>query len=250
VRSHERGLSLLHCIMTPLPRSASLLLVAMLVVGSASAAPGAADMDPDNDAVVAPPEAVPDCAVRLEAAGVTFTPATIPVKTSRSGLTCGAPDVVVYRGSPAKIRWAPAPVVTCSMALSLAQFDAVIQEEAQRLLGKRVVRIEQGGTYSCRKMARFKMVSEHSYANAIDLYSFRLEDGRSVRVVKDFGALEAEATLPGPIFLRTVTRRAYDEGLFSVVLTRFFDELHRDHFHLDQERYRIDGTREEPGGTR
>jgi hypothetical protein len=92
-------------------------------------------------------------------------------------------------------------------------------------------------------MARFRMVSEHSYANAIDVYSFRLEDGRKLRVVADFGPTTTEPAVPGSVFLRTVARRAYDEGHFSVVLTRFFDELHRDHFHLDQARYRLDGTR-------
>ena len=154
-----------------------------------------------------------------------------------------APDVVVYRGSAAKIRWSPAPIVTCGMALGLARFDAMVQEEATRLYGKPVTRIEQGGTYNCRKMARFKMVSEHSYANAIDVYAFRLKDGRRIVVQRDFGSLEKEpAAVPG-LYLRTVARRAYDEGQFSVVLTRFFDELHKDHFHLDMARYRIDGTR-------
>jgi hypothetical protein len=30
------------------------------------------------------------------------------------------------------------------------------------------------------------------------------------------------------------------------VITPFFDALHRDHFHLDQARYRIDGSRPAP----
>jgi hypothetical protein len=209
---------------------------------AALALPGVADEDVANDAIVAPPDPVADCADRLTHAGIDFAAATLPVK-ERGGFACGAPDVVVYRGSSAKIRWSPAPIVTCGMALGLARFDAMVQEEAARLYGKRVTRIEQGGTYSCRKMARFKMVSEHSYANAIDLYAFRLSDGRRVAVQRDFGTLKVEpAAVPG-LFLRTVARRAYDEGHFSVVLTRFFDELHRDHFHLDMARYRIDGTR-------
>jgi hypothetical protein len=208
----------------------------------ALAEPGKADTDLGNDAIVAPPDSVADCADRLTRAGIDFAPATLPVK-ERGGFACGAPDVVVYRGSNAKIRWSPAPIVTCSMALGLARFDAMVQEEATRLYGKRVTRIEQGGTYSCRKMARFKMVSEHSYANAIDLYAFRLSDGRRVAVQRDFGALTVEPTAVPGLFLRTVARRAYDDGHFSVVLTRFFDELHRDHFHLDMARYRIDGTR-------
>jgi hypothetical protein len=48
------------------------------------------------------------------------------------------------------------------------------------------------------------------------------------------------------LFLRSLARRLYDEDVFSVVLTPFFDALHRDHFHLDLARYRLDGTRADP----
>jgi hypothetical protein len=222
----------------------SALLVAALVslAPVTRAEPGTADRNPGNDTVVAPPDALPDCAERLTRAGIDFGPASLPVR-AQGGYFCGAPDVVVYRGSRAGIRWSPAPIVTCGLALALARFDTAAQEEARRVLGRRITRIEQGGTYNCRKMARFDMVSEHSYANAIDVYAFRFDDGRRAVVLRDFGPLTAEPTAAPALFLRSVAHRAYDEGVFSVVLTRFFDELHRNHFHLDMARYRIDGTR-------
>jgi hypothetical protein len=105
------------------------------------------------------------------------------------------------------------------------------------------VRIEQGGTYNCRKMARFDLVSEHAYANAIDIRSVTLENGRQLSVRGSFGPLDREPTQPAARFWRSVTRRLYDEGAFSVVITPFFDNLHRDHIHLDQARYRVDGSR-------
>ncbi len=130
------------------------------------------------------------------------------------------------------------------MALGLARFERVLQEEAEDKFHSRVKRIAHAGTYSCRHMARFSgMVSEHSYANAIDLRSVTLGNGRTVAVVRDFGSLDAEPTAPEGQFLRRAARRAYDENIFSVVLTPFFDALHRDHFHLDMARYRVDGTR-------
>jgi hypothetical protein len=218
------------------------LSAALFLAAHAHAEPGTADVDPDNDAVVAPPDAVANCAERLTAAGIDFRPARLPVK-ERNGFACGAPDVVVYRGSAAKIRWSPEPIVTCGMALALARFETLTQEEAGRVFARRITKIEQGGTYSCRKMARFAMVSEHSYANAIDVRAFVLQNGRRITVEHEFGALASEPRTPAGLFLRALPRRAFDDGLFSVVLTRFFDELHRDHFHLDMARYRIDGTR-------
>jgi hypothetical protein len=105
------------------------------------------------------------------------------------------------------------------------------------------VRIEQGGTYNCRKMARFDLVSEHSYANAIDIRSFRLADGRTVSVERHFGRPGKAPRTKEARFLHALAHRLYDDGVFSVVLTEYFDRLHRDHFHLDLARYRIDGTR-------
>ena len=201
-----------------------------------------ADMEPANDFDVGPPAVIDDCEERLRAAQVKFTVAELPVRTQRAGFVCGAEQVVVYRGGPSGLKWNVAPLVTCGMALALADFENVVAEEA-RVLGKRVVRVEQGGTYSCRKMARFGMVSEHSYANAIDVRAFILENGRRISVLDYFGKLDAEPKSAEGRFLRSLSRRLSDEGVFSVVLTRYFDELHRDHFHLDLARYRVDGTR-------
>jgi hypothetical protein len=207
--------------------------------------PGRADLDPDNDYVVAPPAVIPDCEERLRAAGIEFRPAELPVKTIEGGtLTCGAEQVVEYRGSASGIRYNAAPLLTCGMALGLARFERVLQEEAEMQLHSRVKRLSHAGTYSCRHMARYRgWVSEHSYANAIDLRSMTLANGKTVAVVKDFGPLDAEPSTSEGRFLRRAARRAYDEEIFSVVLTPFFDALHRDHFHLDMARYRADGAR-------
>lgn len=205
--------------------------------------PGRADLDPDNDRVVAPPDAFADCAARLTAANVNTKPAELPLKRSSTGHTCGAPQVVVYAGVPGGARIRPAPLVTCGMALALARFETILQEEAARELGSAVVSVTQGGTYNCREMARFDLVSEHSYANAIDLKSFTLKNGRTVSVERHFGRPGVEPSQPEGRFLRALAHRLYDEGVFSVVLTEYFDRLHRDHFHLDLARYRIDGTR-------
>jgi hypothetical protein len=209
------------------------------------AEPGQADLDPDNDFVVAPPPAVPDCEDRLRAAGIDFRRAELPLKSAdRGAFTCGAEQVVEYRGSGSGIRYNAAPLLTCTMALGLARFERMLQEESEAHLHARVKRITHAGTYSCRHMARYSgWVSEHSYANAIDVRSMTLVNGKTIAVVKDFGPLDAEAQAPEGQFLRRAARRAYDENIFSVVLTPFFDALHRDHFHLDMARYRADGTR-------
>lgn len=203
-----------------------------------------ADLDPSNDYVVAPPDLIEDCEGKLRAAGVVFAKAELPVRQGNAKRpTCGAEQAVVYKRGPAGVSYNGPPVVSCGLALGMARLETVLNEEAERHLGSKVARIEQGGTYNCRRMARFDMVSEHAYANGIDIRSVTLKNGRKLSVLQHFGKVDAEPKRPESRFLRSVANRAYDEGMFSVVITPFFDALHRDHLHFDQARYRIDGSR-------
>jgi hypothetical protein len=214
-------------------------------VGPPEPETGGADLDPTNDGVVAPPDPIADCEALLKRAGVAASPSSLPVHREKNGrITCGADQVVVYRAGPEAIRYNIAPVVACGLAIAIARLETVVEQEAIARFGKRVARIEQGGTYTCRRMSRFRhMVSEHSYANAIDIRAFTLEDGRRVEVLAHFGSTDSEPATPESRFLRAVARRLYDEAVFSVVLTPFWDAIHRNHFHLDMARYRVDGTR-------
>jgi hypothetical protein len=165
------------------------------------------------------------------------------VRRVKAGHECGAPQVVVYRGPSDGVRWSSSPIVTCQMALALARFETILQEEAQMYFGKRVTRVEHVGTYSCREMARYDLVSEHSYANAIDVSAFTLSNGKTISVERHFGRPVNEPKTAEGRFLRALAHRLYDDEVFSVVVTEFFDSLHRSHFHLDMARYRVDGSR-------
>jgi hypothetical protein len=187
---------------------------------------------------------VPDCEARLRELGLKYRLTSLaPVKGPGGGYTCGNEQAVVYLKSPARIAYNSAPVVSCPLALALVKFERMAQAEAIERFGSPIARIEQAGTYNCRKMARFgDLVSEHSFANAIDVRAFVLKNGKRISVLRDFGALDSE---PGPKgqFLRELARRLYDDDVFSVVLTPYWDALHRDHLHFDMAPYRADGTR-------
>jgi hypothetical protein len=201
-----------------------------------------ANLDPSDDDVVGPPTVIDDCERRLEQAKVEYQLAKVPLIVQHKTV-CGAHQAVQYLKGPEHIAFEPRPVVSCPLALGLARFEGLVQRLALKYFNQRVKRITQGGTYNCRSMARFKLVSEHSYANAIDLYGFTLANGKRITVLRDFGAPNAEPKGKEGAFLRELAQAAYDEGVFSVVATRFFDELHRDHIHVDMAHYRTDGTR-------
>ncbi len=208
--------------------------------------PGAyANLDPDDDYTIGPPAAFSECETELARAGITFRAASLPVHKGKGAkVECGAPQVVTYLRGPGKIAYNASPLLTCSMALALASFERIVQKEALTSFGSPVARIDQIGTYSCREVAAYPgTVSEHSYANAIDLERFVLKNGTTIEVLRDFDLGEGTPKKLAGSFLRAVSRRANDEDVFSHVLTPFFNADHRNHFHLDLARYRADGTR-------
>ena len=186
----------------------------------------------------APPDPVQDCEARLAAAGVRFQAFRDPLRASPGGrLRCGVEQGAKFLRGPGGIRYNRPPRLSCGMALALARFETVVQEEAQRWLGRPVMRIVHAGTYACREMANYPgWVSEHAWANAIDIATFVLRGGRQVAASRYAG------DDPAGRFLRAVARRLVDERVFSVVLTPAFDRLHKNHLHLDLARYQVDGT--------
>ena len=96
----------------------------------------------------------------------------------------------------------------------MADMEELIQEEAQHFFGERVYAIKHLGTYNCREMAAYPgWVSEHSYANAIDVVSFTLAKGTEISVRRHYFE-----DSPRGAFLRAVARRAYEEDVFSETL--------------------------------
>lgn len=187
----------------------------------------------------APPDAVPNCYDRLTFLGVKFRRSALPVHTKKgSTIQCGAPQALRYTHGPQQIELHRSPVLSCPMALAMVRFEALAQTWALRYLKQKVIRVRHAGSYNCREMRNYPgWVSEHSYANALDLKSFELEDGRILSVKKDYAS-------PGPSgqFFRALAKSLVEKKVFSVVLTPNFDGLHKRHLHLDLARYRVDGT--------
>ena len=118
----------------------------------------------------------------------------------------------------------------CPLARAFAQWvREAVQPEAQRRLGSPVRRIESFGTYSCRSVnsqpgAR---LSEHAYANAVDIGAFVLADGRRIAVLGGWSGEDERVRE----FLRAVHRAGCRR--FSVGLGPDADAYHRDHLHFD-----------------
>lgn len=124
------------------------------------------------------------CRAVLQASGISFT--SLAPKGEGD---CAQTDRVRLR--PTALPLAPGvPVATCPVSAGMAiWFSHGLQQAAQQHLGARVVRIEHGGTASCRRVngQRSGPWSEHASGNAIDIRAFILSDGRRIGIRPDWG---------------------------------------------------------------
>jgi hypothetical protein len=118
--------------------------------------------------------------------------------------------------------------MTCRLALSLRRFEqAVLQPAAARYFAQPVVRLLEDGVRNCRTVEGYRsLLSEHAFANAIDVAGFVLRDGTEIDVANDRADSGTHAA-----FVREVTQGACT--VFSTVLGPGFDERHGSHVHLD-----------------
>ena len=216
---------------------ASLLVLSLL---AAAAVPH--EVAPPTFKPVAP--AAPDgCRDGLKADGVRFSPWPLRPSHLSAEIMCEAPEGVAIKRGGGGLLFQPQARVNCAFAQRLQRFETIVQEEARSVLKSPVKSIVHLGTYNCRRMAAYPTwVSEHSFANAIDVATFVLKNGRTVEVERDWVRADKPAVSAAAQFLRRLTRRLYDEKVFSVVLTPSFDAHHKNHLHLDGAPYTVDGT--------
>ncbi|MGR4893109.1 extensin family protein [Sphingopyxis sp. LARHCG72] len=91
-----------------------------------------------------------------------------------------------------------------------------------------MVRVETFETYSCREIAgsRRGRLSQHAYANAVEVSAFFLADGRRISVEAGWDGERASQH-----FLRVLHRSACRR--FGTVLGPAYNAAHRYHFHMD-----------------
>ena len=162
----------------------------------------------------------PLCPALLREAAVRFE----TLSDQSQGPTCGWTGAVRL-ASPAR----PRVVLACPLAAAFEVWmRQVVQPAAIELLGSRVARVDDLGSFACRRIRGSAAAgwSEHASANAIDIAGFGLADGRRVTVARDWASGRRGA------FLHTIR----DGGcrIFSTTLSPDYNAAHRDHLHLDE----------------
>ena len=120
--------------------------------------------------------------------------------------------------------------MTCPLARQFARWTREsVQSAADQHLGTRVVRIETFGTYACRtrNSRPGARLSEHAFANAVDVSAFVLADGRRITLEHGWRGEDER--------VRRFLRQVHQGGCrrFAIGLGPDSDAQHYNHLHFD-----------------
>jgi extensin-like protein len=195
--------------------------------------------DPSTSASVCVPDPfVPpatDCAGQLDALGASWEPSS-HVDEHPDGypeLTCTIVEpVILYEavpGLPLRYVDSDSPdgvLLGCEAALATARTGAVAVDMG-------AVELVHYGTYNCRPIAGTSTLSQHAFANAIDLYGFTLGTGEFWTVIDNWEDFVAMPVTPGGTWLRDLTDALWDMGVWHIMLTPEYNDDHQNHVHAD-----------------
>jgi len=193
-------------------------LIGAVLIGLAS---------PDRAAAQSSPGATPTptaCQARLTPDRAAFK----PLGEIGSPAGCGGPDVVLLERiilpDRSEIAVEPPATLRCEMAEAVVHLVRQDLTPAAATMGSALRAIENFDSYDCRGRNRVAgaQLSQHGLANALDIRSVRLKDGRTVR--------PADAAAPREF---RVAMKAAVCNRFTTVLGPGSDGYHEDHIHVD-----------------
>lgn len=163
--------------------------------------------------------------------GPTFSRDAIrPTKEIDGPSNCGADAPLRISAVPnAGVTISEAMPVNCPTTVAFGTWlRDVVQPASIAHFGQPVASVVSMGSYSCRPMYHRpgNPMSEHSYANAVDVAGFVLQDGTRISLKRDWKEADARGG-----FLRDVHQGAC--GIFNTTLGPESNDAHADHFHLD-----------------
>ena len=114
---------------------------------------------------------------------------------------CGAPAAIKVRlvGTQHPLKISPPATLRCKMAVSLYWFiEKSLQPAALEIFGSPVKSFRGISSYSCRNRNGSKKgkLSEHALANALDVSSLKLTNGKTISVLKDWGPTKRDLEAP------------------------------------------------------
>jgi len=195
--------------------------------------------DPQTQAAVCVPEPlVPpptDCASQLDALGASWEPTAHATESPE-----GYPDLECTIVEPVRL-YEPVPGITLRYVGDDSPGDVLLGCQAALAVARSSqVAVEMGavewvhyGTYNCRTISGTSTLSEHAFANAIDIYGFELDNGSFWTVIDHWEDFVEMPATPGGSWLRDWADAIWDMGFWTILLTPEYNDAHDNHVHAD-----------------
>ena len=141
---------------------------------------------------------------------------------------CGAPDVVrleaVVLADKTRIPLTPPATLRCAMAEAIVKWVREDVAPAVQELGAPLKSLDNYDSFDCRGRNNIPgaKISEHGKANALDIRSFKLADGKVIKLVDPHVARDFREGMRTSVC-----------GRFTTVLGPGSDGYHEDHVHVD-----------------
>lgn len=131
---------------------------------------------------------------------------------------------------------APPATLTCTFARQLHRWiSGALQQAVRAAVDDEVATLVNVASYTCRLRKvknEGRNVSEHGFANALDISEFKLRGGGKISITQDWGdSGKPEELSAEGLFLRYAQESACE--VFTTVLGPDANALHKDHFHFD-----------------
>ena len=116
--------------------------------------------------------------------------------------------------------------MNCNFAHSVADMAELLAKQG-------VVEVVHYGTYNCRYISGTKNLSQHGFANGLDVAELKTKDGKYHSVLKDWEkGVKSPKTDSGKL-LKWFADTMYAKHVFNIILTPEFNAAHANHFHVD-----------------
>jgi hypothetical protein len=201
------------------------LIPLLLLSGCIGGGDRPAQRPAERPAAVAPSADTRMCFADLNRAEVRFS----PLPDQEFGGGCNARGSVRIADLGSDVMATNLGPMTCPLASNFAAWVRfAVKPAARQVYGRDVERVETFGTYSCRNIygGQSGRLSQHAFANAVDVSAFVLDDGRRVTVLEGWHGDDRAQR-----FLRLVHASACRR--FGTVLSPDYNAAHANHFHLD-----------------
>jgi len=136
--------------------------------------------------------------------------------------------ITAIRTPDRTIKLSSAIKVNCSMATALVEWVSALDRQVEAASKSTLSKINVGTSYTCRRRNNQESgkISEHGFANALDLTGFELGNGKTVALPSAWNTEGVAQEL-----IKSAHKLACTH--FTTVLGPQANALHQDHLHLD-----------------